>query len=451
VGDGKAMHLPAAPPDRQAILNEIGHLKFFEQVLPQVTGVTDSTGRYLHWDDLRYKKPIPGGLTREEWWAGLRFQRESRAKEIPLECKDGVSFSYNLPDSILESLHEIDQRAAGTIQMPDEITSPEMKDRYYVSSLIEESITSSVLEGAATTRKAAQELLRTGRKPKDQSERMIVNNFRTMKLIESLRGEKLSSDLIMELHRSITEKTLDSPEEVGRFRRAEERIVVEDMYGHVYHVPPPAEDLEKRIEAMCRFANGESPDFFVHPVLRAIILHFWLAYDHPFTDGNGRTARALFYWSMLRHSYWLFEFISISSVILDAPRSYGRAFLYAENDENDLTYFLVYHLEIIKKAIKSLHRHIERKANEVRHLESLLRGVVDLNYRQRVMLGHALRHPHQYYTIRSHQTSHDVVYQTARTDLQDLANRGLLLSRKIGRTWHYRAVPHLERALKNLS
>ena len=58
---------------------------------------------------------------------------------------------------------------------------------------------------------------------------------------------------------------------------------------------------------------------FIHPMIRSIILHFWLAYDHPFVDGNGRTARALFYWSMLRHGYWLFEFISISQIILKGP------------------------------------------------------------------------------------------------------------------------------------
>lgn len=59
--------------------------------------------------------------------------------------------------------------------------------------------------------------------------------------------------------------------------------------------------------AMCAFPNGHLPDTFIHPAIRAIILHFWLGYDHPFVDGNGRTARALFYWAMLRQNYSLFE------------------------------------------------------------------------------------------------------------------------------------------------
>ena len=65
---------------------------------------------------------------------------------------------------------------------------------------------------------------------------------------------------------------------------------------------------------------------FLHPVIRSILLHFWVAYDHPFVDGNGRNARALFYWSMLRHGFWLAEFFSISHEILKAPRKYYRAF-----------------------------------------------------------------------------------------------------------------------------
>ena len=116
------------------------------------------------------------------------------------------------------------------------------------------------------------------------------------------------------------------------------------MYDEIFHDPPPAEQLDERMAAMCDFANGKIPNHFIHPVVRAIILHFWLAYDHPFVDGNGRTARALFYWLMLRNNYWLFEFISISQIIRKAPIKYGRAFLYTETDDNDLTYFILYHL-----------------------------------------------------------------------------------------------------------
>lgn len=381
----------------------------------------------------------------------LKVQRLAQRRPIPLRDVKGTPFSYALVDPIPEALHYVDQGAAGSIAMPDPIMNPETKDRYLIGSLIEEAITSSQLEGAVTTRVVAKEMIRTGRPPRDHSERMILNNFRTMQQIGKVREERLSKKLVLELHRLVTRETLDDPSAEGRLRRFGEEAVVDDMYGQVFHEPPPAVQLEERIEAMCDFANGSSTREFVHPVIRSMILHFWLAYDHLFVDGNGRTARALFYWSMLHHGYWLCEFISISEIIRKAPVKYGRAFLYTETDDNDLTYFLIYHLEVIRRALDELHKYVARKTKQLQALESELRGMVVLNHRQRALVSHALRHPHHRYTIESHRASHNVAYQTARTDLLDLAKRGLLVSHKVGREWHFRPTGNLERRLGKLS
>ena len=185
--------------------------------------------------------------------------------------------------------------------------------------------------------------------------------------------------------------------------------------------------------AMCAFANGETPGYFIHPAVRAIILHFWLAYDHPFVDGNGRTARALFYWAMLHHNYWLFEFISISNILRKAPAKYGRSFLYTETDDNDLTYFLIAQTQVIRRAIRELHSYIEKKTAEMRDVESHMRALDLFNHRQVEVIRHALKHPSQRYTFASHQKSHNIAYQTARTDLLNLADQGVLEQRKRGR------------------
>ena len=337
--------------------------------------------------------------------------------------------------------------------MPEQITNPETKDRYYVGSLIEEAITSSQIEGAATTRKVAKEMLRSGREPRDRSERMIINNYLTMRRIGELKNEPLTKKLVLEIHRCVTERTLDDPSAAGRLRSdtKQEKVVVDDAYGEVYHDPPPASELEDRMAAMCSFANGETPSGFIHPAIRSIILHFWLAYDHPFLDGNGRTARALFYWSMLRHHYWLCEYLSISRIIRKAPMKYQRAFLYSETDDNDLTYFILYHLDVMHRAVEELHDYIRRKTSQLRKIESELRGIIVLNHRQRALVSHALHHPGQIYTIESHRSSHNVVYETARRDLGDLTERGLLKAVRVGRTWQYTAVDDLEDQLTNLA
>ena len=170
-----------------------------------------------------------------------------------------------------------------------------------------------------------------------------------------------------------------------------------------------------------------------NPVVQAVILHFWLAYDHPFADGNGRTARALFYWFMLRHNYRIFEFASISSVLAGAPAQYARSFLYTETDDNDLTYFIVHQLEVMFRAIANVESYLAAKAERVRQVEETLKRSTDLNQRQLALLAHALRHPNAEYTIRSHMTSHSVAYATARADLFRLADLGLLERRRVGR------------------
>jgi Fic family protein len=393
-------------------------------------------GKYLHWDELRHLR-VPDGLSHGELWAGLKGQRLGLRKAIPLRDIHGQRFTYILPDPIPEQLHVIDRGAGGTLELPEQITNADTRDRYVVHSLIEEAITSSQLEGAVTTRRVAETMLREGRPPRDRDEQMIMNNYQTMQRIRSLKAERLTPDIIFELHRLVTEGTLDDPSGAGRLRRESEPVDVADQYGEVFHVPPPAHELDERLEAMCRFANDGSKQEFIHPVIRSIALHFWLAYDHPFIDGNGRCARALFYWSMLHHGFWLCEFISISRVILKARSAYYTAFLHTESDENDLTYFLLYHVQVLQTAVDQLHKYIKAKVDELRQLEHELRGLEALNHRQRAIISHALRHPNHRYTIESHRNSHSVVYQTARTDLLDLVRRGLLRAYKIGKTWQF--------------
>jgi Fic family protein len=404
-------------------------------------------GKYLHWDQLRHLTP-PEGLTCEEWWLGIKIGRRALNRSIPLLDRNRNPFTYSVPDPIQRALHAITQQASGRLITRDQITTPSVRDRYIVSSLIEEAITSSQLEGATTTSVVAKQMLRAGRAPKTRSEQMIVNNYRAMQRVQELRNASLTPERVFELHRIVTEDTLDDPTRAGAFRTEADNIAVNDrMDGKVLHMPPPAHELPERLSQMCSFANamedGSKDAPFTDPVIRAILLHFWLAYDQPFVDGNGRTARALFYWAMLRSDYWLAEFISISRILNRAPSADARSFLYTETDENDLVYFLDYHLTVLRRAIDDLFEHLGQKSQQVKQVENLIRGSRTFNHRQLALLSHALRHPGASYTFESHRRSHDVVYQTARTDLLDLTTRGFLHERKVGRFYHFDAPPDL--------
>lgn len=421
------MKRPEQPPDFRGLISKP---ELFTRIEPLLHGAPSRP--YIHWDKLRRLSP-PEGFTHEDWWAAIKIGRMRGLKPLPLQDKNKKPFQFSVPDEVAEQLHEIDMGAGGKIGMPEAVPNAQVRDQYVVSSLIQEAITSSQLEGAVTTREVAKEMLRSGRPPRDRSEKMILNNFLTMQRITELKARKLSPTLVYEIHKLVTKDTLEKKGAAGRLRRDDEKVRVEDETGEVFHNPPAAAELQERLQTMCNFANGDIPDFFIHPVIRSILLHFWVGYDHPFLDGNGRTARALFYWSMLHREYWLFEFISISDILHRAPAKYYRAFLYSENDDDDVTYFLVHQAEVIRRAILSLHAYIDRKTKELQNSERLLRGWEYLNHRQISLITHALRHPGNLYSVEGHQRSHNTVYETARRDLLGLSKAGLLEFARKGR------------------
>lgn len=411
-----------------------------------------SSTQYLHWDKLRRLVP-PSGLSSEEWWWRIKvLERRPTLRNLPTVDKNGVPFKYSLPDSLLRSLHYIDQRCAGEVAMDEVVTTDrQARNRYLVNSLMEEAIRSSQLEGATTSRRVAKDLLRSGREPKDRSERMILNNFRALEFMrEEMRGE-LTAAAVLELHRIVTDGTLGDPEAAGRLQRpGEERVAVYDRDdGRRIHTPPSAEELPERLRRLCDFANGEEEgDRFVHPVVRAILLHFCLAYDHPFEDGNGRAARILFFWSMREHGYWLVEYLPISRILREAPARYERAFLETETDEGDTTYFLLHQLRVIEQAIAELHEYLGRKMGEIKEVEELIQSSDGFNHRQLSLLSDGLRHPGRSYSLRNHAEIHRVTHETARADLGGLQGRGLLTRRKVGREYVFEVPADLSARLR---
>jgi Fic family protein len=414
----------------------------------------DHKGRYLHWDEMRHRTP-PGDLTLDEWWLGTAFSRKAFARPLPLYGTNDMPFRFSNVDLVQEMVHRIDQQAGGRIGTDDAVTAIQSRDRYLVSSLVvEEAITSSLLEGAATTRRVAREMLQSRRTPRDHGERMVLNNFNAMLAAEFLASDDtpLTPDEVLGLHRIVTHDTLDDEADAGRLQQpGEERVMVIGDDDKVLHRPPPAEELPMRMEALCAFANGELDEGFLHPVVRAILIHFWMGHDHPFVDGNGRTARALFYWSMLRAGYWLAQYFSISTILRKAPGQYVRSYLKAETDNNDATYFVIYQLEVIERAISSLNQYITKKTVEVAEVEQLALSVPGLNRRQLAVINAAQRDPYRTFTIDEHMSQEQVTYQSARTDLLKLEELGLLTKARVGKRYEFRSSGNLPAQLRTLA
>ncbi len=443
------MKIPASPPDYKPFVAP-AIAKAVESRLE--LRPADPERGYLHWNKLRYLPP-PEPLSHEEWWAMVKLARASRSKLVPLQQINGQPFWFCDVDPLPASLHWFDMHCAGTLTLSQPVINEDSRNTYLIRSLVEEAISSSQLEGAATTRVSAKEMIRQNRHPRDKSEQMILNNFHAMQFIQEIKKERLTPEIIFELHRLLTEDTLDNPAKAGCFREDEDDInVVDNTDGKILHQPPPAKTLPERLMRLCEFANEPDKEQFVHPIVRAIILHFMLAYDHPFVDGNGRTARALFYWCMAREGYWMMEYISISKIIKISPTAYGKAYLETETDGGDLTYFVLYQLEVIKRAIDELQRYLHDKQQGISEAEALLRHNSKLrgklNFRQLALLRHALRHPRFAYRVQEHQNSHGVVYETARRDLIQMSDTFKLLTKvKDGKSFLFLVPDDLEARL----
>ncbi|MCV6609172.1 MAG: Fic family protein [Amphritea sp.] len=437
------MRVPQSPPLLHESMDAWGEDNLHENlmlILQSQQGPCDAKGRYLHWEKLRHLSP-PKGYSSELFWLSMKEARKKISKQLPFNDKHSNSFQFCIPDSVMRDILWISENATGAIEADAKITDDRTKRTYLINSLIEEAISSSQLEGAATTRRVAKEMLRTGREPEDHSEKMILNNHKAMMFIREYKDEDLTPSIIFEIHKILTEGTLDTADisKAGAFREKEDDICVFSKEDVLLHVPPKASELNSRLQAVCDFANkvNEQGTTYIPPIIRAIVIHFMIGYDHPFVDGNGRTARALFYWMMAKEGYWLMEYISISRVIKKAPAKYMYAYLHTETDTNDVTYFIIHQLEVIKQAIEDLHTYLADKAKKLRETEIMLENSPlqgELNYRQLNVLKNAIKNPGAEYTINSHKTSHGVTYQTARTDLLKLSDHFNLLKKyKVGK------------------
>ena len=441
--------LPEKAPDwKNTVKKDFKKLFLFSKT-DAIQALIEKTDRlYYYWDKIR-SQPLSAEFDKKEVWAFIRLRRYMNSSPSPIQDVNGQIFTFWLPDDIQKKLHLIDQSTGGNLALWDPGQDKRASAKYMVSSLMEEAITSSQIEGAVATIKEAKKMLLEKRKPKNKSEKMIYNNFLTMQSIKDLCKTELNINLLLEWHVSITKGTLESVEEEGRFRNAAENVSVVTSYGEELFVPPKSEEIPKRIKVLIDFANDVEDKLFIHPVVKAIMLHFWLAYIHPFTDGNGRMARTLFYWYMLKHEYWLFEYTSISKTILKRTTQYANAYLYSEHDDNDLTYFIHFHIDAIMDAVEELKNHIrnEREKNQQIRLE--ISEYPDLNVRQTRIIQHTMSHPHDVLTIKMHQNINNIAYQTARMDLLDLEQKKWLKSVKKGKTFYFVPADNLWEKLEN--
>ncbi len=335
--------------------------------------------KYLYWDKVKYLAPEQNAP--EVLWHAVKLSRTLKRNTLRF---GKYEFHFTITERMLSLLHQFDLNFGGSLSSEGLIST---NDRKYIltSSIMEEAIASSQMEGANTTRKVAKEMLRKQSTPKNKSERMIVNNYNTIKYISDIAKEDFSLDLIRRIHKMISNCTLDELENEGKLRDNNDIFVMNAISGEIAHTPPSHDEISEMLQDLCDFANDANPQFFVHPIIKGIIIHFVLAFIHPFCDGNGRTARSLVYWYLLKNKYWFVEYLSISRIIYRSKPKYEQSFLYVENDDLDLSYFIIYHLEVMEDAFIELKDYLSRKIHEKALLDNFT-SIPGLTLRQAEIL-----------------------------------------------------------------
>lgn len=381
---------------------------------------------YVYWEKFQYLK-IPKGFTKEEAWAYLKFSRITSADVIPIKAKDGSQFTYYLTKSMYQKISFIDSNTSGLLSDVENTSRTKMNE-LLISGLSEEAIASSQIEGANTSRKVAKKMLFSQRKAKNRSEQMIINNYQVMQRLQEWKDLEISIEMIKEIQKNITLNTLDDKLDEGRFREDSDNIaIVDKLTGEIVFTPPKSIFVIKELQRFVEFANSkDNQEDYIHPVIKASILHFWLAYLHPFADGNGRTARAIFYWFLLKNNYWLFQYLSVSRIIKRSKKQYDDSFAYAEVDENDFSYFLNYQLRAVELSIKEFISHYQKKLSNEKQVIKIVEKLGNLNSRQINLLQELNTDKDTQIDITIHKTKFQISYETARSDLKYLEQKDFL-------------------------
>ncbi|MBC8088722.1 MAG: Fic family protein [Phycisphaerae bacterium] len=441
------MKIPASLPDMDSFSRTLRPDRLVELLRAGPRLGPGADANYSNWEETRAATEATG-LDAEEQWFLAKLGRRQSYRALPLADATGRPFQYCVPAAAFELLHRIDRDTLATIPAFEPINNPGTRATYLQKSLVEEAIRSGQMDGGSTPRRTAKDMILGGRVPTDTAQRKVFNNHQALEKVREWKDEFLTPDRVLELHSILTTGTLDAADSVGRLRVADVAAALSERSRVPTHELPHATTLQQRLQVLCDFASAGSSGEFMHPVVRATLVMFALSHDAPFVDGNGRTARALFYWVMAREGYALCEYVSISRVFRKARAQYIRAFQDTLQDENDATYFVLYHLRIFTRAIRELQEYLERKTSEIRDVELRLAHSAtpnaSLNKRQLDVLANALKEPTALYTIEAHRRAHDTAYATSRSDLLQLAESGLLEHRKTGRSFVFVPPPDLQ-------
>lgn len=384
----------------------------------------DSKGRYLPFGDFRHR--VKRGEDVALAWTLTRRARDAALQRVNFHNEAGEQAGFYITPGIAEACALVDT-ATSQAALNQQTAALRGAGAELSELLLNEPITSSQLEGANTTTLVARNMLDTGRKPRTEDEHMIAGNARLMAEIPVRLKEPLTVELIRHFHAVGMDGIDDDKYTPGTFRQTDD-VVIADYDGNIVHQPPKADTIPERLQMVCDFVN-DTGGAYIHPLIKACAIHFMIAHEHPFRDGNGRTSRALFYWFMLRHGYAAFKYISISTLLHASSVKYAHSYQNTERDGMDLTYFLEYQASVITRAVRGYLAHVEGLVLRRAALDRVLfeSGALGrLTPRQITALNILSATPGKLFSVAEIAVSLGISDNTARTALKALERESLV-------------------------
>lgn len=198
----------------------------------------------------------------------------------------------------------------------------------------------------------------------------VINYRKVVELLDELNFKRGGYDLGMlkEIHKTTVYNIV--PEDEAGVLRTTQVVIREEGTGEVIFKPPPFVEVPYLLEDFFAWLNSkETKD--LHPVLKAGIAHYVLVAIHPFTEGNGRTARAFATLVLLRENYDLKRFFALEEHFDQDAARYYEAFALVDKQtpnigQRDLTPWLEYFTEVVAVELVKIKEKVKKLSLDTR-------------------------------------------------------------------------------------
>lgn len=370
-----------------------------------------------------------------------RINEESMATYIH-QLKKWADFQWNEQAfiSLLSEVSNLQGKLLGKV----ELLGFELKDEANLETLIQDVVQSSEIEGEVLNPEQVRSSIATRLGLEDSglqhSDRHIDGVVEMMLDATQNNNKTLNDERLFGWHAVLfpTGRSGMYKIEVAKWRSGDMQVVSGGMGRETVHYQAPkAERLEQEME---RFINWFNADSDLDPILKASIAHLWFITIHPFDDGNGRIARAITDMQLSKADGVNQRFYSMSAQIKNERKSYYNILEQTQKSDLDITEWIVWFLECLKKAILSSHTIIDKVVRKHQFWTKNV-GLVS-NERQHRMLNKLMDNFEGNLTTSKWAKMTKSSQDTALRDITDLVNKGILVKAKSGgRSTHYTLKP----------